>query len=437
MDAADRDTVLGVHLPPAQDRVRTSLLLTAALLGLVLRLAFALGYWHGQPLTRDEQEYLSLARSLAAGQGFVYDDVMRAGPLPPFGRAPGYPAFLAVVGGGHTVVRSVPTSVKVAQSIVGACGVLMVGLIAGRLAGSRAGHAAAFIAAAYPPLVWIAAYAFSESIFWPLSLVAVWMFDHGSGRRPSSAPGSRAPGVSTRRRELVWFFACGVVTALGILIRPALLFFLPLAGVWLLWHRRSAAAAAMAAGVLILLLPWTARNYASHGTFVLVASDGGVTFWTGNHPLATGDGDMAANPALKIANLELRAQHPGLSEEEMEPIYYREALAWMRAHPFTWLGLEVRKLMYVVLPIGPSYFVHSRLYSITSVVSYGLLLPIALAGLVRLGPRRPRAAGLWLLAASAVAVCLVFFPQERFRIPTLDPTLIVCAGAIAARRERV
>jgi radical SAM protein with 4Fe4S-binding SPASM domain len=37
-----------------------------AVLGLALRLAFSLGYWTGQPLTRDEQEYLSLARSLAA-----------------------------------------------------------------------------------------------------------------------------------------------------------------------------------------------------------------------------------------------------------------------------------------------------------------------------------------------------------------------------------
>jgi hypothetical protein len=40
------------------------------------------------------------------------------------------------------------------------------------------------------------------------------------------------------------------------------------------------------------------------------------------------------------------------------------------------------------------------------------------------------------MAASAIAVCLVFFPQERFRIPTIDPTLLICAGALlASRRE--
>jgi hypothetical protein len=31
--------------------------------------------------------------------------------------------------------------------------------------------------------------------------------------------------------------------------------------------------------------------------------------------------------------------------------------------------------------------------------------------------------------ASAVLVCVVFFPQERFRIPVIDPALIVLAAS--------
>jgi preprotein translocase subunit Sec61beta len=64
-------------------------------------------------------------------------------------------------------------------------------------------------------------------------------------------------------------------------------------------------------------------------------------------------------------------------------------------------------------------------------------LPCALAGLATVwhSPRRPTA---MLLAATAVLLAgLVFFPQERFRIPVLDPTMIVCAAAfIADRVER-
>ena len=83
--------------------------------------------------------------------------------------------------------------------------------------------------------------------------------------------------------------------------------------------------------------------------------------------------------------------------------------------------------MNVVVPIGPSYKVHSARYFWASVLSYGLLLPLAAIGAWRLGSRRSRLAGMWILAAAAVATCLVFFPQERFRIPVIDPALILLA----------
>lgn len=403
-------------------RSRSALLIAAALLGVGLRLGFGLGYWIDRPLTRDELEYFSLARSLAAGDGFVYDETMRAGSFEPFGRAPGYPAFLALAGGGREVVSSVPARVKIAQAIVGGIGVLLVGLVATPLAGPRGGLVAAWIAAVYPPLVWIPAYGFSEALFWPLALALAWTFDRALGPPSEGA-----------------FFAgaAGLLTGLGILTRPALILFLPMALVWLVVRRRLTAALLLAAGAIIVVGPWTVRNYLHHERFVLVASDGGVTFWTGNHPLAIGEGDMAANPALKIANQELRARYPGLNEEAMEPIYYREALAWIRAHPLQWLGLEARKVFYLLVPVGPSYTLHSRLYYAASVVSYGILAVLAVVGIVRVGTQRGRTPGLWLLLASAVAVCLIFFPQERFRIPIIDPALVVAAGGVwSTRRER-
>ena len=55
-------------------------------------------------MNRDEIEYLSLARSLVAGHGYVYDEHVQKGPVEPFGRAPGYPVFLALTGGGESAV---------------------------------------------------------------------------------------------------------------------------------------------------------------------------------------------------------------------------------------------------------------------------------------------------------------------------------------------
>jgi 4-amino-4-deoxy-L-arabinose transferase-like glycosyltransferase len=283
-------------------------------------------------------------------------------------------------------------------------------------------RASAAIAAIHPPLVWVSGYAYSEALFWPMGLALALVFSR----------------LLERPRDTIWKIAIlvGMATGLTVLVRAATLPFVPLAGGWLLWRRQPAALAGFALGLLLVLGPWTARNIAHHGRFVFIASDGGVTFWTGNNPAAIGEGDMAANPHLKFANQELRARYPDLNEEQLEPIYYREAFAWIRAHPLDWTWLLVKKVFYLVVPIGPSYTVHSPRYYAASVVSVGVLLPLAAVGLWRLGSRVRRLPGMWLLAAAAVATCLVFFPQERFRIPVLDPALILLASGVWLKETR-
>lgn len=153
------------------------LIVVAACVGLVVRLAFAFGYWLHKPLTHDEREYLALARSLTLGKGFTYDLPADFSDTPRFGRAPGYPLFLVVAGAGLADYEETPPTVKVAQSIVGAIGVWVMGAIARRAGGPRAGTAAAFVAAVYPPLVWICAYVFSEVLFSTTALAAVLLLN--------------------------------------------------------------------------------------------------------------------------------------------------------------------------------------------------------------------------------------------------------------------
>ncbi len=123
--------------------------------GVVLRLTFALLYWVHQPLTHDEREYLALARSVANGQGFSYpSDEPEPGTGQRFGRAPGYPLFLAAIGV-STPVEAVPVRVKVAQALLGTACIWLIAAIATSAGGARAGVVAAAIAAVYPPLVFI------------------------------------------------------------------------------------------------------------------------------------------------------------------------------------------------------------------------------------------------------------------------------------------
>jgi hypothetical protein len=396
------------------------LVIGALAVGLVLRLAFAFGYWVGKPLTHDEQEYLELAVNLAGGRGFGYapqeggEDRMR------FGRAPAYPFVLSLidrVSGGADLLQAA----RLSQCLLGTAAIALIALVAARAAGAHAGVAAAWLAAVYPPLVWMPAYILSETLFSVLALSVVAIAGpllDGAGPHPHSAA-----GVSARA------CAVGLVAGAATLTRPSMLFFLLLAGAWLLWRRRVKVLTVLALGALVAVAPWTARNYMQYGRLVLVASSGGVNFWAGNHPLSPGEGDMAANPAIKRDSQRLRAAHRGLSEEELESVYYREAFAEIARRPIWWLGLLARKVFYTFVPVGPSYTLHSGLYLAATWLAYGILLPFGVAGFARLWTSGHWPRALWLMGWSAVLMGVVFLPQERYRIPVIDPALIAAAGA--------
>lgn len=400
-------------------------ILAAALVGLVARLGFSFVYWTDKPLTHDEREYLALASSLEAGRGFTYPAGHEVGTGQQFGRAPGYPGFLALigVGGPH---ESAPARIQVAQAFLGALVIAMIGCVAMASAGERAGAIAAAMAALYPPLVWISSYVFSESLFMLLALGCVRLLS--AARRHSLAERSaRAGGALT--------LAAGLVAGMAILVRPGMLVFLPFVAVWFIKRRHWSLAVAFCVAAAVVVSPWTLRNVRQYGRFILVAAEGGVTFWTGNHPLARGEGDLAANPELKRAEIEFRQAHPGLTAEQLEPLYYRDAMNRIVERPGWWIGLVCKKLFYTFVPVGPSYTLHSTKYLLATVIPYCLLLPFAVIGLPRLLRRENAATPLLLLAASVVLTGLIFFPQERFRIPVLDPTLIVSAAIVFARAQ--
>lgn len=393
------------------------LILAAAGVALLVRLAFGLLYWTNKPLTHDEREYLSLAASLAAGRGFTYTEPRELGTSPQFGRAPGYPAFVALFRPDAAASAS-PASIKAVQSLLGAVAVMLMAAIARRAAGDRAAAIAAWLAALYPPLAWISGYVLSEALYLPLILACVLWLDR----------------ANTATRAAL----AGLLVGAAVLVRPGTLVFAPLAALWMVRRGSMLRGAAFALAVGLVVLPWTVRNLRTHGRLVLVASEGGVTFWTGNHPLARGEGDLAANPDLKRAEIAFRQGHSELGPEALEPLYYQDALRQIRAHPGSWAVLLLKKAFYTFVPIGPSYTLHSARYLLATVAPYAMLVPLAIAGLVVIARRGQPPHFLYLLAASVVLTSLIFFPQERFRIPVIDPLVVVCAAAAlgAAARER-
>ena len=270
----------------------------------------------------------------------------------------------------------------------------------------------------------------SEALYLPLALV-VRCFSHGRFDAQSQTAKSgqddlqRSIAARIRRRDRN--------------ARPASHARVSSAGGWPGSSRRRQLALALAFVVAAALIDRSVdasqRPRITDASF-LIASEGGVTFWTGNHPLARGEGDLAANPELKRAEIAFRAAYPDLTAEQLEPLYYQAAFAHIREHPGWWLTLLARKAFYTLVPIGPSYTLHSTKYLVATVLPYALLAPLAIAGFIVIGRAGHPPAALYLMAASVVLTSLIFFPQERFRLPVIDPLVIVAAAAAMAGAGR-
>jgi 4-amino-4-deoxy-L-arabinose transferase-like glycosyltransferase len=371
---------------------------------LVFRLWFALGYWDGKPLTQDAQEYLELAKNLSTKGAFSYDAHPGQGQIERPGRAPGYPFWLAFL------MRISPglAWIRVVEVLISLLSASLFFLLARELFSVRAGLAALVISSLYVPLLWLIPGILSENLWIAFMLAVYWRLLSGKGSRWKSVSAFALLSAAT-------------------LIRPGAVFLLPLCALWTYRTSGLKHAAICAALYLLLLLPWNLHLYRQEGRWIFVASEGGVTFWTGTHPAYSGDGDLAGNPPVQQAYRQLLAQTQDQTAAQREQSYWRFAKQNILADPAGTFVLELKKLLYWILPIGRSVRMTSLLHQITSMVFYGALVVLALMGF----PKVPPETRLFFLGvlASFTLMALIFIPQERFRIATIDPILILIASA--------
>jgi len=252
MHAADLD---------AGRTARQLLLLTAA--GLLARAAFVLLEPATHPVA-DERTWTNWAvESLVTPR--VSFSPLRTHMIfyPPL-----YPYFIAVPWAlFHTL-----EAVKWAQVVAGALLVPAVGRIGGLAFGRLTGLLAAGIAAFYPDLVWFAAHFWSETVFLALLWWAVERL---------VAADARGSVRTAATAGLLW--------GLAILARETILYLTPLAAAWLLWRAPRPAggrrAAAFALCAVLIVAPWTVRNWIAFRAFVPVATSGGLALFQGNAPL--------------------------------------------------------------------------------------------------------------------------------------------------------
>jgi hypothetical protein len=239
------------------------------------------------PPSNDDVEFNNLAWEVAQGHGFIEDG------RPTSFRAPGFPFFLACI---YAVAGQCFVLAYVCFCMLGALSCLATYFLARELLNENLSRLAAMLAAVYPPNVHLAAEFLSENVFVPLLAVGVWLFIRHlkSGSLGCLALSGLSLGAAT------------LVRPFGLLLLPLLLLVLG----WNATQARSASAGTvgtqarsasegarsprwrfglvwaglvLAVTFLAVVLPWTARNYQVHGKPVLIATNGGSTFYGGNN----------------------------------------------------------------------------------------------------------------------------------------------------------
>ena len=369
----------------------------------------------------------------------------------PFFRAPGYPFLLGLLYGLLRLVGLAPgepgarLATVLAQAFVSALGVGLVALSAERAWNRRAGWLAGGIFAALWTSIYFAGELLFETLVTTLALWLVWRLlrDDGDGTATPKAAG---------------LFVTGLVAGVAAVTRPPLLVLVPVIVLYL-WRerglrRRVAGWAALAAGLLLPILPVTLHNVVRGHDPVLIATQGGVNFWIGNNPQS--DGRTAIVPGTRatwqggyddaIALAEREAGHR-LRPSQVDAHYLRKGLAFIVREPGRAALLTARKLR-LLLAAGERgnnnnpYFWRrwSPVLRWPIWLGWAPVLALAVLGYWRRDLARPRRLLLLGFAAAYAASVLAFFVNGRFRLPLLA-LLAAPAGAgleriVAALRTR-
>jgi hypothetical protein len=417
----------------APRRAPDSRLVFGAVFGalVVLALVLRLLYVDATPayvLRHDARDYELHAQSIAVGEG--YSRHVAYGRPTAF-RPPGYPYFLAGVYRVAGVQRAKASRrihvARVAQAVVGAAVVALIGALGTLLWGPRTGVIATALAAVYVPLILIGGAVMSEPLFVVAMLAAV------------------IAAVVHRRsaHRFRWAVLSGVLLGLAVLTRAnALILIVPLA--FAVWDRRPRTAwrslgppAALVVAVLATLTPWTIRNAEQLHAFVPVSTQLGSSLaGTYNDTARTDPQNPGAWRSIKHvpSYARLWRQVRTTPEPTLERRLRHAALDYIADHPLYVAVVGYHNTLRMLDLDGRQRW-RATAATITvehdwadaGVACFWAFAALAVAGALT---RRARRAPPWLWAVPALLfLSVVFLAVEtpRYRTP-LDPFVILLAA---------
>ncbi len=373
-------------------------------------------------LIGDARGYDAWALRIAGGE-WIGNDVFYQAPL--------YPYFLAVIYrvGGHSLML-----VRILQAIVGSCSCVLLGWAARRFFSADTGVVAGLGLALYAPAIFfdgLLQKSVLDVFFVCLSLYLI-------GRITSTA---QARTVTTSQAAL-WLALGVALGCLGLTRENALVFIVAIVA-WAAWRCGLRASLAVLLGLAVILLPVAVRNRIVGDGFYLTTSQFGPNFFIGNHagadgtyhPLRYGRGapEYEREDATALAEL---ARGRSLTPAEVSAYWTDRAIGFITSEPTAWTRLMGRKiaLLFNTTEMADSedqstYADRSRVLRLLAPASrFGVLVPLALIGLIVTWPQRSRLVILYALPVGYASSVALFYVFARYRYP-LVPFLMLFAAA--------
>jgi tetratricopeptide (TPR) repeat protein len=391
----------------------------------------------------DTTAYVQLARQVLDGNLWLGPGLYYVSPL-----------YVYVLAALLTAFHSF-TAVRVVQSALGTMAVGFVYLMARHWFGERAAAIGGVLAALTGLFTFYEALIIQSSLDVVLTAAALWCLAAGAEAPARSALGW--PRITTILAGIIW----GVQT----LNRPNVaIAVLGVGLVMVVVQRRVLPAAFLIAGLAVGVAPVALRNVLVAHEWTPVSSHGGLNFYIGNNPGATGfyypvPGVRPAIVGQEIDTRRIATEalgHPA-TDAEASRYFFGLAWTWIREHPIDAVGLFIKKFafcfdaVHLALPHSYAFFAYDT-PGILRFLCVGpwLLVPLGLvgAGLLLVGPAslsRPRGSSgprrsnastagtasafiVWISFVPAYAASVaLFFVADRYRLALLVP-LCTCAG---------
>ena len=346
---------------------------------------------------QDTPDYDEIAANLINGDGFVSRENWFGYDMRSW-RAPFYPFFLATV---YALFGYSHLAVQLLQCGVGAATAVLVYRCAGLIRPAIA-WGVGLLCIVYGPLVDVAREVMTETwfVFWVVLAVYLLLqvlLVEGSHRRLYWAAGAAVGMAALTRPEGITIWAAFGITA-----------------IWQLRGRGVALASWIGVALAVVLVPWSIRNYAIHGSFVPITTHGGFILARSHAP--TPDWRLEKGWGIEKGVFD---QMPSEAERDL----YWRAQGWthIRSDPGRYLRYSAERFLRFWYFLRPGY----NLW-------FMIVLPLFLAGAIRLGGRPEfRLLGVYILL-SVFLYTFVLYGSTRFRLP-LEPFFLVFAGAYVSQ----